>query len=64
MSPDEILARIISIRHHCFVHALDGGSWDAFYTLNRVYVPSRTEMALKGSVKGCRKPVQPRQQAA
>lgn len=43
MSHDEVLAKLISVRHHCFSSGILGRSKDAdfrqaFLTVNRLYV--------------------------
>jgi predicted acyl esterase len=44
---DEVLRKLISIRHHCFLRVDEEGSFRmAFRTLNRLYVEMRDGVAL------------------
>jgi hypothetical protein len=52
MTREEALAKLISVRHHCFVAGVlhyEADYRDAFRTLNRLYVQLRDNRSFKGA---------------
>ncbi|MGD0957218.1 MAG: hypothetical protein ABR953_10375 [Candidatus Acidiferrales bacterium] len=52
MTRDKAIAKLVSVRHYCFVRGVLGKHPDsdfrqAFRTLNRLYVEARYDIALK-----------------
>jgi hypothetical protein len=67
MSRDDVLAKLVSVRHYCFVRGVlgqgsgrdsggDGDFRQAFRTANRLYVEVRDGIGLKGQRDAQRPP--------
>ena len=74
MSRDEALAKLISVRHHCFVRGVIGKNAEriggdddfrqAFRTVNRLYVQVKREIALQAKRDAQKRPTTRRRRAA